>query len=201
MTSSMETFFALLALCEGNSPATGDFHSQRPVTRSFDISVDLRLNKRLSKQSGRRWFKTLSRPPWRHCNVIRAKQNGEAPDSKVHGANMGPAWILPDADGPHVGPMSLAIRAVTIPWWEVNRSACLINYSELPPLQNTTIMVLQMYQSFNAKWINQTMNSQKHTPYPAHTGELRCVLWVLWKKKLWRQYLYWVMISSRTISR
>ena len=34
----METFSALLVLCEGNSPVTGEFHSQRPVTRSFDVS-------------------------------------------------------------------------------------------------------------------------------------------------------------------
>ena len=37
----METFSALLAICAGNSPITGDFPAQRPVTRSFD--VDLRL--------------------------------------------------------------------------------------------------------------------------------------------------------------
>ena len=35
----METFFALLALCEGNPPVTGGFPSQRPVTRSFDFSL------------------------------------------------------------------------------------------------------------------------------------------------------------------
>ena len=28
--------FPLLALCEGNSPVTGEFPSQKPVTRSFD---------------------------------------------------------------------------------------------------------------------------------------------------------------------
>ena len=32
------------------------------------------------------------------------------PDSKVHGANMGPTWDLSAPDGPHVGPMNLAIR-------------------------------------------------------------------------------------------
>ena len=47
----METFSALLALCVGNSPVTGEFLAQRPVTRSFDIFFVLRLNKRLSKQS------------------------------------------------------------------------------------------------------------------------------------------------------
>ena len=31
------------------------------------------------------------------------------PDSKVHGANMGPIWGQQDPGGPHVGPMDLAI--------------------------------------------------------------------------------------------
>ena len=43
---------------------------QRPVTRSFDVFLDLGLNKRLSKQSRRRWFETPSHPLWRHCNKI-----------------------------------------------------------------------------------------------------------------------------------
>ena len=32
------------------------------------------------------------------------------PDNKVHGANIGPTWDLSAPDGPHVGPMNLAIR-------------------------------------------------------------------------------------------
>ena len=64
----METFSALLAICAGNSPVPGEFPAQRPVTRSFDVFFDLRLNKRLSKQSWGWWFETLSRPLWRHCN-------------------------------------------------------------------------------------------------------------------------------------
>ena len=32
----MEAFSALLAFCAGNSPVTGEFPAQRPVTRSFD---------------------------------------------------------------------------------------------------------------------------------------------------------------------
>ena len=32
------------------------------------------------------------------------------PDNKVHGANMGPTWVLSTPDGPHVGPMNLAFR-------------------------------------------------------------------------------------------
>ena len=65
----METFSALLVLCAGNSPVTGEFPSQRPVTRSFDVFFDLRPNKRLSKHSWGWWFETSSRSLWRHCNV------------------------------------------------------------------------------------------------------------------------------------
>ena len=35
------------------------------------------------------------------------------PDSKVHGANMGPIWGRQDPGGPHVGPMNFAISAST----------------------------------------------------------------------------------------
>ena len=66
----METFSALLAICAGNSPVPGEFPAQRPVTRSFDVFYDLRLNKRLSKQSWGWWFETLSCPLWRHFNVV-----------------------------------------------------------------------------------------------------------------------------------
>ena len=37
----METFSALLTICAGNSPITGEFPTQRPVTRSFDVYFDL----------------------------------------------------------------------------------------------------------------------------------------------------------------
>ena len=49
---------------------TDPLRGQRPVTQSFDAFFDLRLNKRLSKQSRRWWFETPSRSLWRHCNVL-----------------------------------------------------------------------------------------------------------------------------------
>ena len=64
----IETFSALLPLCEGNPPFTGGFPSQRPVTRSFDVFFNLRLNKGLNKHSGCRWFETPSRSLWPLCN-------------------------------------------------------------------------------------------------------------------------------------
>ena len=73
----MEIFSALLTLCVcvcvcewvgwggggGNSPVTSEF-----LPRSFDVFFDLRLNKRLSKQSRRRLFHTPSRSLWCHRN-------------------------------------------------------------------------------------------------------------------------------------
>ena len=75
----METFSALLAICAGNSPVTGEFPAQRLITRSFDVFSDLRPNKRLSKQSWVWWFDTPSHPLWRNCNG----QNGYGIKAKV----------------------------------------------------------------------------------------------------------------------
>ena len=71
MTSSNGNSSVLLTLCAGKSPVTGEFPEQRPVTWSFDVFFDLRLNKRLSKQSWDWWFETQSCSLWRHCNVLR----------------------------------------------------------------------------------------------------------------------------------
>ena len=55
----METIAALLAICAGNSPVTGEFPAQRPVMRSFDVFFDLCLNKQ---------FKFLLNIPW--CSMV-----------------------------------------------------------------------------------------------------------------------------------
>ena len=56
------------------------FPAQRPVTRSFDVFFDLRLNKRLSTQSWGWWFETPSSPLWRHSNVLQLNSpQGSAP--------------------------------------------------------------------------------------------------------------------------
>ena len=70
MTSSNGNIFRVTGHLCGNSPVPGEFHTQRPVTRSFDVYFDLRPNKRLSKQSWSWWFETPSRPFWRHRNVL-----------------------------------------------------------------------------------------------------------------------------------
>ena len=64
----METFFALLALCAGNSLVTGEFPSKGQWRGALVLSLICALNKRLSKQSLGWWFETPSRSLWRHCN-------------------------------------------------------------------------------------------------------------------------------------
>ena len=46
----------------------------------------------------------------RRFNIVGCCNN--YPASKVHGANMGPTWVLSAPDGPNVGPMNVAIRVV-----------------------------------------------------------------------------------------
>ena len=57
----VEIFSVQQALCERNPPVTGGFPSNRPMTRSFGAFFEVRLSRRLSKQSRYSWFET----PWR----------------------------------------------------------------------------------------------------------------------------------------
>ena len=66
----METLSALLAFCVGNSPVTGEFPIQRPVTWRSDAFVYLGPYQQLSKQWRRRWFETPWLSLWRHHNGI-----------------------------------------------------------------------------------------------------------------------------------
>ena len=63
------------------------------------------------------------------------------PDSKVHGANMGPTWLLSAPDGPHVGPMNLAIRANTCETTQTNTDTVeccynVVQFNTLRPRQD-----------------------------------------------------------------
>ena len=79
MTSSNGNIFRVTGHLCGEFTGPGEFHSQTPVTRSFNVFFDLCLNKRLSKQSWGWWFETLPCPIWRHCNaflVLKLKYSG-----------------------------------------------------------------------------------------------------------------------------
>ena len=69
MTSSNGNVFRVTGHLCGEFTDPGEIPAQGPVTRSFDVFFDLRLNKWFRKQSWCWWFETTSRPLWRHCNV------------------------------------------------------------------------------------------------------------------------------------
>ena len=69
LKSSNGNIFRVTGPLCGEFTGPVEFPTQRPVTRSFDVFFDLRLNKPLSKQSWGWWFETLSRSLWRHRNV------------------------------------------------------------------------------------------------------------------------------------
>ena len=70
----MEIFSELLVFRAGNSPVTGEFPTPSQWRGAFFFFFfDLRLNKRLSKQSWGWWSQTPSRSLWRHCNDIYHK--------------------------------------------------------------------------------------------------------------------------------
>ena len=73
--NQMEIFSVLLSICAWNSPVSGEFPAPRPVTRSFDVFFDLRLNERLSKHSWGWWLETPSYPLWRHSYVFQQNTN------------------------------------------------------------------------------------------------------------------------------
>ena len=78
------------------------------------------------------------------------------PDSKVHGDNMGPTWVLSAPDGPHGGPMNLAIRDYLC---GLSRESCWKAY--------TSVQALMVYLYS----LNFGMNVMKFSP-------LESTLWV-----------------------
>ena len=76
---------------------------QEPHWKSFGLPVIFRVNRQICISIVDLWSQYPS-PGW--------YMQLHTPDSKVHGANMGPTWVLSAPDGPLVGPMNLAIRDV-----------------------------------------------------------------------------------------
>ena len=76
----MESFSTLPGFYVQNSSVRGEIPSQGPVTRSFDVSFDMRMNKRLSKQTRGWWFEPPSRSSWRHCDGKPQVQDIQGPE-------------------------------------------------------------------------------------------------------------------------
>ena len=83
MMSWKGNIFHVTGLCARNALVTGEFPAQKPVTRSFDVFFDLRLNKPLSKQLWGWWFEMPSHSLWRHCNGLWIKYAWKDDDLKI----------------------------------------------------------------------------------------------------------------------
>ena len=62
----------------------------------------------------------------RYCLMFYSDSYSPFPDDKVHGANMGPTWVLSAPDGPHVGPMNHTNRVLLSYGDTLNVSSCTI---------------------------------------------------------------------------
>ena len=130
----METFSMLLALCEGNPPVTGGFPSQRPVMWSFDIFLDVCLNKQLSKHSTCQWVEMPLHWLWRHCNDILWTHKRQ------------PVYQPWDTWCP--GAMVVSSLETTGPVTIQHQSTCFTN-----------ILFLYLWMNFNIFWIRQFLAS------------------------------------------
>ena len=70
MTASNGNVFRVTGPLSGEFTGPGEFPTQRPVTRSFDVFFHRRLNKQLSRQPRGWWFETPPWSLWRQCNDI-----------------------------------------------------------------------------------------------------------------------------------
>ena len=106
------------------------------------------------------WHRVPFRPNHSELEAIEA-----IPDSKVHGANMGPTWVLSAPDGPHVGPLNLVIRDVIgLPsWWtpkvelkyhEALVNICLPNGTQYKSLLQSWSYVTAVNQLSDQDWGN-----------------------------------------------
>ena len=151
---------ALQALCAGNSPVTGEFPSQRPVTRSFDIFFELHLNIRLSKQSRRQWFETPLRSLWRHSNVTHILQGYRT--SGIPYCSWTIVWLLQCQWSNPRGGVQINHIMMTSSNWNIFRVTCLLWYHRSQvnsPQKGSDVEFWSFLWSAPEKTVEQTMET------------------------------------------
>ena len=150
MTSSNGNIFRVTGPLCGEFTGPGEFPTQRPVTRSFDVYFDLRLNKRLSKQPWGWSFETLSWSLWRQCNAKGT------PNGWIMGV-VGYAWKF------HYG----VIKWKLFPrYW----SLC----GELPVTRSFDVFFeLRLIKWLSKQWGRQLFETPSHSLW-RHCNEIAC---------------------------
>ena len=103
-----ERYFYCPQFCEASSALTTKNDKWKFCSHRSNCHYDTPQCKYWSWRHDNSLLKLILYPLLRHNRsdiIIR--------ESKVHGANMGPTWVLTAPDGPHFGPMNLAIRDMT----------------------------------------------------------------------------------------
>ena len=101
----------------------------------------------------RRWLSSptytcTTMPQWVNWDALPHNEvTSNIPDSKVHGADMGPIWGRQDPGGPHVGPMSLVI-------WDISIHQTVSEYENNPLIKRWVVYHLAWRQS-NRQCVSQ----------------------------------------------
>ena len=78
--------------------------------QSFSWNTDYSASEEIRRIIFVVYFKTISEKCLSHKQL--EYHTKDFPNSKFHGANMGPIWGRQDPDGPHVGPMNFAVWVI-----------------------------------------------------------------------------------------
>ena len=107
------------------------------------------------------------------------------PDSKVHWTNMGPTGVLSAPDGPHVGPMSLAIRvAIILMAMRHSRGTCDYNsLNEYVPLPSSDFSNASVYP--NDKFCMIVLYQKIFLYHPWRKT------WIVVLRKRWDEFVWW----------
>ena len=107
MTTPNGNIFRVTGHLCGEVTGPGEFPTQSPVTRNFDVFFDLRQKKLLSTQSRGWWFETPSRPSWRHRNDFnKSYRTNSGFTEQIH--NIGWKIFLPHQE---------AVKCTSNPQW------------------------------------------------------------------------------------
>ena len=183
MTSSNGNIFRVTGPLCGEFTGPGEFPTQRPVTRSFDVYFDLRLNKRLCKQSWGWWFETLLCPLWRHSNVLSI--NMLLPLNEMVNIQWpSKTWTISSSfPYPNSFPITLVLIYITASWSIQGLSTCRGNTNTASPNKMFSNFIVMMTSSngnifrvtghlcgkfTGPRWISRTKASD---------AELWCFLW------------------------
>ena len=127
------------------------------------------------------------------------------PNSKGHGANMGPIWGWQDLGGPHVGPMDFAIWVLIFGWeveqknWSEHWNGNVVILTKLSSMAALEVVNMTTFSAASKYQVNHSTNWTTHSGclvYPSHTKVLSYNLFQTQICKLWYLHLMQLLCIS-----